>query len=247
MTIIYTVITRNKKSILCEYTEYNGNFQQISLHLLNKLQDENVELSDDKQFIEKIEDGDNKNIISKFSVMYDLYKFYVINRFLKKESECLKKDLLHSKTMISGEDKDKKSKIEENGNKIKLNFNNDSFQVPLLHHQSEIISSTSNLDPPLISFMCLVDKENDNEQLIFNFLDNLISEFFHFYSEDIIKFSNAFSLKDFVIVLKKEMSKFNHKHGRNKILPNPNSKEGNLFKNELAGKKYLTFKILFFK
>ena len=68
MTIIYIVITRNKKSILCEFTEYNGNFQQISLHLLNKLHEENVDMPDDRKFVEKIET--NKiNIVSNFSVI----------------------------------------------------------------------------------------------------------------------------------------------------------------------------------
>ena len=36
--IIYTLIARSSKIVLCDYTEYSGNFQQISLILLNKIQ-----------------------------------------------------------------------------------------------------------------------------------------------------------------------------------------------------------------
>lgn len=34
MSLIYTVILRGNKTVLCEYTEHSGNFQQISLNLL---------------------------------------------------------------------------------------------------------------------------------------------------------------------------------------------------------------------
>ena len=37
MSIIYTFIARDKKIILSDYTEYSGNFQQISLIILNKV------------------------------------------------------------------------------------------------------------------------------------------------------------------------------------------------------------------
>ena len=37
MEIIYTLISRSSKIILCDYTEYSGNFQQISLVLLSKI------------------------------------------------------------------------------------------------------------------------------------------------------------------------------------------------------------------
>ena len=42
MEIIYTLISRSSKIILCDYTEYSGNFQQIpSLFLpkVKKMQD----------------------------------------------------------------------------------------------------------------------------------------------------------------------------------------------------------------
>jgi hypothetical protein len=249
MTIIYIVITRNKKSILCEYTEYNGNLQQISLHLLNKLHEENVDMPDDRKFVEKIET--NKiNIVSNFSVIYDFYKFYVINRIIKKEN-IIKNDIHHPKKMIERNENKIKSNIceKENGD-----FKIDSFQSPLLDNQSEIINSCNyldyldNSDSSLISFVCLVHKENDDEKLIFNFLENLISKFFHFYSEDGIDIANSFSLKEFVNILKKEMNKFNLKNvknAKNKISTNENKKEI-LFKKEVAGKKYFDYFIKLF-
>lgn len=36
MILIYTCIAKNIKSILCEYTEFNGNFEQISYKILEK-------------------------------------------------------------------------------------------------------------------------------------------------------------------------------------------------------------------
>jgi hypothetical protein len=37
MSIIYTLIARAGRIILTDYTEYSGNFQQISLMILGKL------------------------------------------------------------------------------------------------------------------------------------------------------------------------------------------------------------------
>ena len=39
--IIYSLIARSSKIILCDYTEYSGNFQQISLLLLDKVKKNN--------------------------------------------------------------------------------------------------------------------------------------------------------------------------------------------------------------
>ena len=39
--IIYSLIARTSKIILCDYTDYSGNFQQISLLLLEKLKKNN--------------------------------------------------------------------------------------------------------------------------------------------------------------------------------------------------------------
>jgi hypothetical protein len=35
--IIYILIARNSKIVLCDFTEFSGNFQQISLVLLSKI------------------------------------------------------------------------------------------------------------------------------------------------------------------------------------------------------------------
>lgn len=37
MSIIYTLVARGNKIILTDYTEWSGNFQQISLVILNKI------------------------------------------------------------------------------------------------------------------------------------------------------------------------------------------------------------------
>ena len=37
MMIIYTCIAKNQKSVLCEYSEFNGNFQQVSTRILDKV------------------------------------------------------------------------------------------------------------------------------------------------------------------------------------------------------------------
>jgi hypothetical protein len=37
MSIVYTLIAKLTDKILCEYTEYQGNFEQISRNLLKKV------------------------------------------------------------------------------------------------------------------------------------------------------------------------------------------------------------------
>ncbi len=37
MSIIYTLVAKTNNVILCEYTEYSGNFQYISLIILKKI------------------------------------------------------------------------------------------------------------------------------------------------------------------------------------------------------------------
>ena len=37
MSLIYTLIARPNKIILTDYTEYSGNFQQISIVILDKI------------------------------------------------------------------------------------------------------------------------------------------------------------------------------------------------------------------
>ncbi len=60
MSIYYTVITRNIKTVLCEYTDYTGNFQQISINILNQLSQ-----------LERIKEG-------KQMIEYDQYKFFLL-------------------------------------------------------------------------------------------------------------------------------------------------------------------------
>jgi hypothetical protein len=38
MSIIYSLIAKGNDKVLCEYTEYHGNFEQISRSLLSKIQ-----------------------------------------------------------------------------------------------------------------------------------------------------------------------------------------------------------------
>ena len=45
-SIVYTLIARSTKTVLCDYTEFTGNFQQISLLILGRIKkDSNVKLS----------------------------------------------------------------------------------------------------------------------------------------------------------------------------------------------------------
>ena len=38
MSIIYALVAKNDDQVLCEYTEYKGNFEQISRTILRKIQ-----------------------------------------------------------------------------------------------------------------------------------------------------------------------------------------------------------------
>lgn len=110
--IIYTLISRSSKLILCDYTDYTGNFQQISLLLLSKVKketkceiiyDEYKFFSDDEKDITFLCMGKNLdteiafNFISdlkkKFFLTYD-YNTQIKNAFsyeLKEFSEEIKK------------------------------------------------------------------------------------------------------------------------------------------------------------
>ena len=41
MSLIYALIAKNKNIVLSEYTDYNGNFQQITREILENLNPEN--------------------------------------------------------------------------------------------------------------------------------------------------------------------------------------------------------------
>jgi hypothetical protein len=53
MEIIYILIARSSKIVLCDYTDYRGNFQQIALLLLPKVKKD-----------------------TKCEIIYDDYKFF---------------------------------------------------------------------------------------------------------------------------------------------------------------------------
>jgi hypothetical protein len=42
MSIIYTLIAKDTDAILCDYSEYTGNFEQITVKLLKKAQKESI-------------------------------------------------------------------------------------------------------------------------------------------------------------------------------------------------------------
>jgi hypothetical protein len=56
MSIFYALISKNNDIVLCEYTEYSGNFQQITIMLLRKIK---------------------QNI--KVTIEYDKYKYHYLN------------------------------------------------------------------------------------------------------------------------------------------------------------------------
>ena len=57
MSILYALIAKNLDIVLCEYSEYNGNFQQITRMLLRKVQQNR-----------------------RFTIEYDNYKYHYINQ-----------------------------------------------------------------------------------------------------------------------------------------------------------------------
>ena len=57
MSILYALIAKNLDIVLCEYSEYNGNFQQITRMLLRKVQPNR-----------------------RFTIEYDNYKYHYINQ-----------------------------------------------------------------------------------------------------------------------------------------------------------------------
>ena len=57
MSFIYSLISKNKDTVLCEYTEFAGNFQQISRVILQK----------------------GIKINSKYIINYDKYNIHYIN------------------------------------------------------------------------------------------------------------------------------------------------------------------------
>ena len=83
LSIIYAVISRNRKIILTDYTEYGGNFQQATLKLLSKIEKDSVkevQYSSYTVFFEDINDvtfmliGENIKTEVAFSFLSDMKK-----------------------------------------------------------------------------------------------------------------------------------------------------------------------------
>ncbi len=50
MTIFYAVIAKKKNIILCEYTEYSGNFQQYTMQLISRIEPESKKTFELEEF-----------------------------------------------------------------------------------------------------------------------------------------------------------------------------------------------------
>ncbi len=88
MSIIYSLVSRSSKIILSDYTEYSGNFQQISQIILNKIKKEKkcsidynnyVFYYDDEEDITYLCMGENLTEDTAFTYLAEIKK-----RFLKK-------------------------------------------------------------------------------------------------------------------------------------------------------------------
>ena len=87
LEIIYILIARGSKLILCDYTDYSGNFQQISLLLLSKVKkdtkceiiyDEYKFFSDDEKDITFLCMGKNLDTEIAFNFIADLKKKFFL-------------------------------------------------------------------------------------------------------------------------------------------------------------------------
>lgn len=79
--------------------------------------------------------------------------------------------------------------------------------------------------------LCLVTKDNYNDKLIYDFLENLINSLHDKYDEIYLANAQSFSLTDFIETLSKEMHKVNSKIKKSTKEYNPSNNESGLFKN----------------
>jgi hypothetical protein len=86
VSIIYTLIARSSKIVLVDYTEYSGNFQQISLMMLNRIKKNSkceIQYNEYKFFYEDDNDitflcmGENLDTDVVFSYLSDLKKSFL--------------------------------------------------------------------------------------------------------------------------------------------------------------------------
>lgn len=87
MEIIYILIARSSKIVLCDYTDYSGNFQQIALLLLPKVKkdtkceiiyDEYKFFSEDEKDITFLLMGKNIDTELAFNLISDLKKKFFL-------------------------------------------------------------------------------------------------------------------------------------------------------------------------
>ena len=88
MEIIYILIARSSKIVLCDYTDYSGNFQQIALLLLSKVKkntkceiiyDEYKFFSDDEKDITFLCMGKNIETELAFNFISDMKKKFLLS------------------------------------------------------------------------------------------------------------------------------------------------------------------------
>ena len=88
MEIIYILIARSSKIVLCDYTDYRGNFQQIALLLLSKVKkntkceiiyDEYKFFSDDEKDITFLCMGKNIETELAFNFISDMKKKFLLS------------------------------------------------------------------------------------------------------------------------------------------------------------------------
>ena len=105
MSIVYSVITQNKKTILCEYTESSGNFRQICTQILNKMQFE-------------------KEPETKLFLDYDEnFRFFILDVFIKdNKSELISSGYSITFMCLVNKDSFKEQMVFEFLNTIKNSF-----------------------------------------------------------------------------------------------------------------------------
>ena len=86
VSIIYTLIARNSKIVLCDFTEYSGNFSQISMVMLGKIKKNSkceIQYNEYKFFYEDENDvtflcmGENLETDVAFSYLSDLKRSFL--------------------------------------------------------------------------------------------------------------------------------------------------------------------------
>ena len=88
-SIVYTLIARSTKTVLCDYTEFTGNFQQISLLILGRIKKDSkceIEYNDYKYYY------DDENDIT-FLCMCENFEAEVAFQYLSELKKFLEKNM----------------------------------------------------------------------------------------------------------------------------------------------------------